>query len=147
VDAELFEQAAERALAERGPARRRLLEGSARLWLGEPLPDDRYADWARPVRERLEHKHLEVLLALLDEHLGTGTNALAVEVGQRALALDPLHEGVHRALMVAFARAGRRGRALRQYLECRRALVDAMGIEPSAETSLIQRRILAGASV
>ena len=46
--------------------------------------------------------------------------------------------------MRAFARAGRRGHALRQYLECRRALVDALAIEPAAETASLQRRIMAG---
>jgi hypothetical protein len=36
---------------------------------------------------------------------------------------------------------------LRQYLECRRALVVELGVEPSAETSAIQARILAGEPV
>ena len=36
--------------------------------------------------------------------------------------------------MVAYARSGRRSYALRQYLACRRALVDGLGIEPAQET-------------
>ena len=32
----------------------------------------------------------------------------------------------------------------RQYLECRRALVDALGVEPAEETSRLQAQILAG---
>jgi hypothetical protein len=31
------------------------------------------------------------------------------------------------------------------FLECRRALVEELGIEPGAETLALQRRILAGA--
>jgi hypothetical protein len=50
-----------------------------------------------------------------------------------------------RLLMGAYASAGRRGAALRQFLECRRALVEQLGIEPAAETLALQRRILAGA--
>jgi DNA-binding SARP family transcriptional activator len=46
--------------------------------------------------------------------------------------------------MAAYARTGRRGHALRQYLECRRALVDTLGVEPAEETSRLQARILAG---
>ena len=49
--------------------------------------------------------------------------------------------------MLAYARAGRRGHALRQYLECRRALVDELGVEPSEETSVLQSRVLAGETV
>ena len=49
--------------------------------------------------------------------------------------------------MVAYARTGRTSHALRQYLECRRALVVELGVEPSAETSRLQARILAGEPV
>ena len=49
--------------------------------------------------------------------------------------------------MVGYARAGRRGHALRQYLACRRALVDGLGIEPAQETAALQRLILAGEAV
>ena len=49
--------------------------------------------------------------------------------------------------MVAYARVGRRGEALRQYMTCRRALVDGLGIEPAEETTALQRRVLAGEPV
>jgi DNA-binding SARP family transcriptional activator len=49
--------------------------------------------------------------------------------------------------MAAYARSGRTSYALRQYLECRRALVSDLGVEPSAETSRLQARILAGEAV
>jgi DNA-binding SARP family transcriptional activator len=49
--------------------------------------------------------------------------------------------------MLAYARAGRRGHALRQFLACRRALLDAVGIEPAQETVALQRLILAGETV
>jgi DNA-binding SARP family transcriptional activator len=46
--------------------------------------------------------------------------------------------------MVAYARAGRRHRALRQFFDCRRALVEQLVVEPGAETARLQQRILAG---
>ena len=46
--------------------------------------------------------------------------------------------------MVAYARTGRTSHALRQYLECRHALVLELGVEPAAETSRLQALILAG---
>ena len=49
-----------------------------------------------------------------------------------------------RRRILAFARAGRRGHALRQFLACRHALVTTLGVEPSEETSALQRWLLAG---
>src|SRR6266498_598513 len=71
--------------------------------------------------------------------------ALQHAVGPRKWALED--ELAHRRLMVAYARTGRTSHALRQYLECRRALVEELGVEPSAETSVLQGRILAGEPV
>jgi ATP/maltotriose-dependent transcriptional regulator MalT/DNA-binding SARP family transcriptional activator len=147
VDVDAFERAADAALAERGPARRARLTAAGAAWTGEPLPEDRYADWAIPWRERLMRRHLAVLAALLEAHLAAGEPVAAIEAGHRALDAEPLDEAIHRGLMTAYARAGRRGRALRQYLECRRALVDELGVEPGEETAALHRRILAGAAV
>jgi DNA-binding SARP family transcriptional activator len=49
--------------------------------------------------------------------------------------------------MTAYARAGRTGHALRQYLECRSTLVETIGTEPAEATSRLQARILAGEAV
>jgi DNA-binding SARP family transcriptional activator len=49
--------------------------------------------------------------------------------------------------MVAFARSGRRGHALRQFLDCRRVLVEELGVEPAEQTAELQRVILAGEPV
>ena len=63
------------------------------------------------------------------------------------LELDALDERAHRELMVGYARTGRTSQALRQFLECRRSMITVLGVEPSAETSGIQARILAGEPV
>ena len=44
-------------------------------------------------------------------------------------------------------RSGRTSLALREFLECRRTLVVALGVEPSGETSRLQACILAGGAV
>jgi DNA-binding SARP family transcriptional activator len=147
VDAEEFEAAARAALDEPGAQRRPLLERARSLWTGEPLPQDRYADWAVSWREHLTDLHVGVLDALAGLYSGAGEQPAAISVAGELVSLDPLHEGAHRSLMVAYARAGRPGHALRQYLECRRALVEGLGIEPAAETSRLQALILAGEPV
>jgi DNA-binding SARP family transcriptional activator len=144
VDADEFEQAATAALAASGPDRLALLEIASARWSGEPLPEDRYEDWAVAWRERMLDLYGRVLGALADGHAAAGDHASAIEASRRAVEVDPLDEGAHRRLMLAYSRSGRRGHALRQFLACRRALVDGLGVEPAEETAALQRRILAG---
>jgi ATP/maltotriose-dependent transcriptional regulator MalT/DNA-binding SARP family transcriptional activator len=144
VDWVAFEQAAGRALANEGPERTAAMEAAARLWTGEPLPEERYSDWAASWRERLSSLHADVLSALAHSYGEAGDHAAAARAARSLVDLDPLDEHAQRQLMGAYAAAGRRGDALRQFLECRRALVEELGIEPEAETLALQRRILAG---
>jgi ATP/maltotriose-dependent transcriptional regulator MalT/DNA-binding SARP family transcriptional activator len=147
VDAYEFEQAATAALAEGGPSRLASLERADTLWTGEPLPEDRYADWSMAWRERLVERYVQVLNALVDAYDASGDDHDAVRAARKLLALDPLNERTHRKLMAAYSRTGRTSHALRQYLECRHALVGALGVEPSAATSRLQARILAGETI
>lgn len=147
VDADDFEQAATTALAASGPDRITLLELATARWGGEPLPEDRYEDWAIAWRERLLDLYGQVLGALADGHAAAGDHARAIDASRRAVEADPLDESAHRRLMLSYARSGRRGHALRQFLACRRALVDGLGVEPAEETAALQRRILAGDAV
>ncbi|HEY1716238.1 MAG TPA: BTAD domain-containing putative transcriptional regulator, partial [Solirubrobacteraceae bacterium] len=147
VDADEFERAAQAALAKTGSGRRPALQAAAVLWGGEPLPEERYTEWAIPWRERLLDRHAAVLGALADAHADAGDLAAAVHVARQLAELDPLDEAAHRRLIIALARSGRRGHALRQFLACRHALVTTLGVEPGEETSALQRRLLAGESV
>jgi DNA-binding SARP family transcriptional activator len=147
VDAEEFRSAAAVALADSGEPRRRLLDHARSLWGGEPLSEERYADWATGYRELLVDRYTGVLAALVEVHEAAGRHTEAADVARELVDLDPLNEGGHRALITAYARAGRTGYALRQYLECRRALIDQLGVEPSGATSRLQARILAGEPV
>jgi DNA-binding SARP family transcriptional activator len=147
VDAVEFERAAAAALGADPERRRTALAGAAGLWGGEPLPEERYSEWATRWRERLVDLYSEVLSALSQAHEQAGEISQAVEVARRLVELDPLNEAAHRRLIVAFARAGRRGHALRQFLACRRELVTELGVEPSQATAELQRRVLAGEPV
>ena len=144
VDADEFEATAQAALTARGAERAPRLERAAALWGGEPLPEERYADWALGWRERLTDLYAAVLAAQTDDCLAHGDPTAAELHARDLVELDPLNEGAHRRLMLAYARGGRRNRALRQFLECRRALVENLGVEPAVETQRLQQRVLAG---
>ena len=147
VDALEFEEAARAALAETGAGRRASLERAARIWTGEPLPEDRYSPWSFAWRDRLTERYAQVLSALIELYTESGDHAGTIRTARQLLELDPLNEEAHRRLMVSYARTGRTNYALRQYLECRRALIVELGVEPAARTSRLQSRILAGEAI
>jgi DNA-binding SARP family transcriptional activator len=147
VDVVEFDHAAAAALAATGAERRAILLAATALWGGEPLPEERYSDWAILWRKRLVDRYAEVLAALIDVHADAGDLVAGADVARRLVDLDPVNEAAHRQLIVAYARAGQRGHALRQYLACRRALVAELGVEPGEATAALQRRVLAGEQV
>jgi DNA-binding SARP family transcriptional activator len=106
-----------------------------------------YDDWAGAWHDRLIDRYAAVLGELASHHAKAGSYHAAIEVARELVELDPLDESAHRALIVAYARAGRRGQALRQYLACHRALIDGLGVEPAEDTSALHARILAGERV
>jgi predicted ATPase/DNA-binding SARP family transcriptional activator len=87
------------------------------------------------------------MLAVLDRALRYARDerdtTVGVEVARRMLALDPLTEEAHRALMWFLAEAGRRSAALTQYETCRCLLRDELGIEPAAATTALRDEIAA----
>ena len=105
----------------------------------ELLPEDRYEDWTTDRRDSLRelviaaYLELAALQELPDD---------AVEVLQRALALDPLHEGATRLLMRAYADAGRRQRALEAFEHLRSALNETYAADPDEETRRLYRELL-----
>ncbi|HWH43910.1 MAG TPA: BTAD domain-containing putative transcriptional regulator [Thermoleophilaceae bacterium] len=147
VDTDLFDEAARTALAERGTDRVAVLRSAVSLWGGDPLPEERYEGWSVAWRERLIDLHGELLAALAQSCFAVGDPFGAAAAGRRLVELDPLSEAAHRTLMTAYARSGRRGHALRQFLDCRRALVEELGVEPAEETARLQGAILAGEPV
>ena len=105
-------------------------QAAAGLWTGEPLPEERYSDWAASWRERLSSHHADVLGSLAEAYGRAGDHAAAARAARALVDLDPLDEHAQRLLMSAYAAAGRRGQALRQFLQCRRALAHAIGVGP-----------------
>lgn len=68
---------------------------------------------------------------------------LALAYARRWLALDPLHEPAHQALMGLYVALGQQAAALRQYQECVRLLDKELGVPPSQETTELYRAIKA----
>src|SRR5262249_40556111 len=87
------------------------LQQAAELYRGDLLEGlavsaPPFEEWLTAERERLRERALEALARLL-AHQTKADEPLAVETARRLLALDPLQEAVHRALIRIYARHAR----------------------------------------
>jgi len=118
-----------------------VMEQALILYQGEVLPGV-YEDWALCERERLRRLYLNSLAHLMRYHAHCKEYEKSVTYGHRILALDPLREEIHRAIMRSYMQSGRRSRAIRQYERCRTILAQELGVGPMAETQELHRRII-----
>jgi class 3 adenylate cyclase len=140
VDVAQFEQRA----AEATPS---ALAEAAALYQGELLEglsvqEPSFEDWLQAQRERLRETALRTLGRLLAHQRTAGSTDPAVQTALRLLALDPLQEPVHRALMQLYVETGRRGAALRQYQICVDSLQQELKAKPEKETAALYEDIL-----
>lgn len=115
VDAWRFEAEANRALANESA-----FELALPLYTGELLPEDRYAEWTEPHRERLQQRYLQLL-----RKLGRWEDVLQI---------DRTDEIACRALMRAYLDAGDRAAAIRQFQHLRDVLRVDLGVAPERES-------------
>jgi DNA-binding SARP family transcriptional activator/predicted ATPase len=140
VDAHTFERRCASSRAED-------LERGLALYQGDLLDGIRvtgaaFDDWVRAERARLRQLAQDGLARLLALQTRVADTERAIQTASRLLALDPLQEPVHRALMRLYARQGRRAAALRQYQLCVDGLQRELRAEPEAETRRVYREIL-----
>src|SRR5262245_59940992 len=109
---------------------------------GLTVQEPPFEDWLLALRERLRELALTVLARVLRQQQAAGSMEEAIQTALRLLALDPLQEPVHRALMRLYAGTGRRGAALRQYQRCVMTLQKELRTEPEAETMALYQEIL-----
>lgn len=123
------------------------LERAMELYRGDLLEglavrEAGFEEWLLAERERLRELALQALARLVTVHDKRGAVDAAIRAAQRLLALDPLQEVAHRALMRLYARDGRRGAALRQYQACLDVLQRELGTEPEPRTREIYHELL-----
>ena len=94
-----------------------------------------FDEWQFFQTESLREEQAAALEALVRCHMARHEFEPAFGHARRWLALDPLHEPAHRALMKLYAWHGQRAAALRQYGECVRILEEELGVPPQDETT------------
>ena len=112
------------------------------LYRGPFLADWPFEDWAAARRAELEELFKGVVERLAAALVDAGRPREAIPRYRRLLLLEPEREGWHRDLMRAYAAAGERALALRQFHACRTLLRREQGVEPDAETRALYAALL-----
>jgi DNA-binding SARP family transcriptional activator len=134
IDADAFVELAEVGLraADTGQhdyARDRLAE-AARLYGGDFMADEPYAEWALDERDRLRDLIARVLHVLADLDRAVGDLEAAYTHLRRLAELEPLDTHVQRELLEVCLRRGRRTEAARRYHALRVRTMRELGQEP-----------------
>lgn len=109
---------------------------------GFALPDSApFDEWQFFHSERLRGLLATGLRRLAGQREATGQYDAALEYARRWLALDPLHEPAHRALMRLYGMTGQHAAALRQYDTLARALHIELGVAPEPETEALREAV------
>jgi DNA-binding SARP family transcriptional activator len=104
---------------------------TVRALAGDDLLVGWYDEWLLLERERLRQMRLHALEALSGQLVAAGDMAAAVHAALAAVAVEPLRESAHRALIHAHLAEGNRVEALRQLGRLRHLLREELGVEPS----------------
>jgi DNA-binding SARP family transcriptional activator len=118
------------------------LQGAVDLYRGDLL-EGCYQDWCITERERLQHLYLAMLDKLMDHCEAHHQYEVGLGYGARILRHDRARERTHRRLMRLHYLNRDRTAALRQYAQCRAALLEELGVEPARQTVLLYERIKA----
>jgi DNA-binding SARP family transcriptional activator len=123
------------------------LQAGADLYRGEflagsDIDSEPFQEWLAAERDRTLVLVCDILLRLIAALGVAGEHGAAIQSGCRLVALDPLSEFAQRALIRAFALAGRPSEALRQYKSCADTLERELGVAPDAETQTLAETIL-----
>ena len=124
-------------------ARLERLQRADDMWTtGAPYPEWPYAAWAEASRAESERVRTEVLSELGEALIEAGHPGAAVSRCRQLVEREPEREEWHRLLMRAYAAAGERALALRQFHACRTILRREIGIDIGAASRDLYREIL-----
>lgn len=100
-----------------------------------------FDEWQFFQYENLRDELARTLERLMRWLSSQGEYDRATAYARRWLALDPLHEPVHRHLMELYAQAGRRAAVERQYQECVQILEAELGAPPAEATTALYEQL------
>jgi len=122
------------------------LQAADRLYAGEFLAEERFADWAAARRERLSEQYVDALQRLMRLYDSTDQVESAATYAKKLLSVDPYNETCYRALMRYLSALGSPSGVVRTYLRCQRAMREGFDCEVAPETHKLAEALM-GSSV
>src|SRR5215212_3687134 len=116
------------------------------LYQGELLPGF-YDEWINLERERIQALFEAGMEQLLEQLIAAERWIAVLEWGERWLTLSGAREPAYRALMLASGVRGDTAKVASLYQRCTAALLEELGVEPSAETRALYDGLLKGAKI
>jgi YVTN family beta-propeller protein len=121
---------------------RERLAAALELWRGEPLADFAYEAFAQGEIARLSEARLSALEERLDADLALGRHRELTGELETLAAEHPNRERFLGQRMLALYRCGRQTDALEAFTRGRRALAEALGLEPGPGLRTLEQQII-----
>jgi TolB-like protein len=99
--------------------------------------DNAFDEWLRDARADLASRAVRVLSTLAETLAG----AERIAVAERLVAIEPLREASHLALMQAYIAQAQPALAVRQYETCKLLLKRELGVDPGEELQALRRTL------
>lgn len=145
LDVDEFEREARAGLAAFRQSQRRQagqsLTNALRLYRGDFLADDRYAEWALEEQERLRGLAARAMRCQARIDIELGRLESAAQHTRRLADLDPFDNDVQQLLIEICLRRGRRSEAHRRYAYFKRRMDAVFGCEPDFKLDDVERAV------
>jgi DNA-binding SARP family transcriptional activator len=109
--------------------------------LSADLLPDWYEDWVEFERPQLDHLRLHALESLSERLVNAGRLEEAGEAALAGVAIDPLRESAHRAMIRVHIAEGNVALALRNYAAFRKLSREKLGVDPSQRMEKLIRPV------
>ena len=113
------------------------------LYRGDLLIEDIYDDWIYTRRESMRLLFRKTATKTAEIYAAKSNHSASIEILRKLIAEDTADEYIHRLLMRFYAETGSKYQALKQFDQCRVALL-TLGIEPEPETIKLEQSIKRG---
>ncbi|HET8706988.1 MAG TPA: bacterial transcriptional activator domain-containing protein, partial [Pseudomonadales bacterium] len=116
-------------------------ENAIKFYRGDFLPDLEDT-WVLIERERLRQAYIGVLLIIAAKKQEERIFEDALEYCQQIFREDPCQEDAHRIAMRVYAAMGNRALVIRQYEQCKQALMSEVEALPSFQTQTLYKTLI-----
>jgi DNA-binding SARP family transcriptional activator len=119
-----------------------LFDQALSLWTGDALQDVEEFSFSSAAARRLHELRVTLVEARNDAYLMDGRHLEVLGDIDAWVTLEPLREHLRAQQIAALYRAGRQAEAMRSCEALRKTLRDEVGLDPSVEIQLLERRVL-----